>query len=83
MTDRPVKVDRAIMKEFLSGYLKYMSIEKPDDIPESALVEVFCDYVESDYIEWFNDNFRSFFGGHIFDFRNPDWTSIREIVKDC
>lgn len=83
MSDRPVVIDRAIMKEFLNEYLKYMDIEKPADVPDDALVEIFCDYVESDYIEWFNDNLDSFFGGHVFDFRNPDWTSIREMVKDC
>jgi hypothetical protein len=82
MADRPVIVDRAIMKEFLNEYLRYMDIERPVDVPEDALVEILCEYVEGDYIEWFNDNFRSFFGGHVFDYKHPDWSTIREMVKD-
>ncbi len=77
MTNKPVTVDRKTMKGFLDGYLKSMHIEIPEDVSEDALVEMLCDYVESDYYEWFNDNLNSFFGGHIINYRNPDWSSIK------
>lgn len=78
MTDKPVIVDRETMKEFLEEYVESMHIEIPADVPKDALVEMLCEYVESDYIEWFNDNLNSFFGGHVIDYRNPDWSAIKE-----
>ncbi len=79
MNDKPVTVDRERMKEFLKGYVESMRIKIPADVSEDTLVEILCEYVESDYIEWVKDNLNSFFGGHVIDYRNPDWS----VINDC
>lgn len=82
MFDKAVLINRAVAKEFLKGYFQHLGIERPVDISEDALVEIFCEYVESDYHEWFNDNFRSLFDtGHPFSYQNPDWNWIKEIIE--
>lgn len=83
MHERVVVIERAIIKEFLNGYFTYLGLERPAGISEDAFVECFCEYVENDYYEWFNDNFRSFFDtGYPYNFQNPDWDMIRKMVKN-
>ena len=63
-------LDRDVVGEFLDCELE--GIEIPEDISREALVEAFCQYVENDYYEWLEDNFKSFFEDG-----NPDWERIR------
>jgi len=64
-------LDRDVVGEFLDCELE--GIEIPEDISREALVEAFCQYVENDYYEWLEDNFKSFFEDG-----NPDWEWIRK-----
>jgi len=68
-------LDRQVVKEFLEEELKDSYIALPEDIPVDVLVETFSKYVEDDYYEWLNDNFKSFFNHW-----NPDWEWIRERI---
>lgn len=76
MADKEVVVNREVAREFLIGSLE--DIEVPADIPFDDLVEVFCQYAESDWYEWLRDNFKAFF-----DSEDPDWDSIREQIYHC
>lgn len=67
-------LDRGVVKEFLDEELE--EIEIPDSVSKEAVVEVFCKYVEDDYYEWLEDNFKSFFNHG-----NPDWKWIKERIK--
>ncbi|PKP56339.1 hypothetical protein CVT91_13420 [Candidatus Atribacteria bacterium HGW-Atribacteria-1] len=67
-------LDREVVREFLDEELE--EIEIPDDIFKEALVDAFCKYIEDDYYEWLNDNFKSFFNYGV-----PDWKWIRERIK--
>jgi hypothetical protein len=70
-------LDRKVVEEFLdSEFEDWEDLEIPEDIPEEALVESFCQYVENDYYEWLEDNFESFFNHG-----NPDWGWIRGKIK--
>ena len=64
-------LDRDVVGEFLDCELE--GIEIPEDISREALVEAFCQYVENDYYDWLEDNFKSFFEDG-----SPDWEWIRE-----
>ncbi|MBU4483776.1 MAG: hypothetical protein KKG62_06690 [Actinobacteria bacterium] len=67
-------LDREVVGEFLDEEFKRMEI--PDDIFKEAVVEAFCKYVENDYYEWLEDNFKSFFN-----YGKPDWKWVRERIK--
>lgn len=67
-------IDRQSVKEFLEEELDEIVI--PENILFSDLLETFCNYVEDDYYEWLNDNFKSFFNCG-----NPDWKYIKEQIK--
>lgn len=69
-------LDRKVVEEFLNEEFKDSDIELPLDISKDVLVETFCLYVEDDYYEWLNDNFKSFF-----EHGDPDWDWIRERIK--
>ena len=68
-------LDRQVVEEFLDGEFEEGDWEIPADIPKDKLVEAFCQYVEDDYYEWLEDNFKSFFDS------NPDWDWIRDRIK--
>jgi len=68
-------LDRQVVEEFIADEFKDSDLEVPGDIPMSTLVETFCLYVEDDYYEWLQDNFKSFF-----DHGDPDWDWIRERI---
>jgi len=69
-------LDRDAVEEFLDCQLEELEIEIPEDISKEQLVEAFYQYVEYDYYEWLQDNFKSFF-----EHGNPDWEWIRERVR--
>ncbi len=69
-------LDRQVVEEFLNWEFEEGDWEIPEDIPEEALVEAFCEYVEDDYYEWLKDNFKSFF-----DHGSPDWEWVRGKIK--
>ena len=69
-------LDREVVSEFLATEFEEGDWEIPDDIPKDKLAETFCQYVENDYYEWLEDNFKSFFNHG-----NPDWEWIREKIK--
>ena len=56
--------------------LKILELEIPKDISKEQVVEAFCQYVKTDYYEWLEDNFESFF-----DHGNPDWKWISEKIR--
>ena len=64
-------LDRQVVEEFLEGEFEDGDWEIPKDIPNEALVEAFCQYVEDDYYEWLQDNLKSFFNHG-----DPDWQWI-------
>ncbi|MFC1954151.1 hypothetical protein ACFLU7_01180 [Chloroflexota bacterium] len=68
-------LDRQVVEEFLDGEFEEGDWEIPDDISKDALVEAFCQYVENDYYDWLEDNFKSFFDS------NPNWDWIRDRIK--
>ena len=68
-------LDYEVVKEFLEEKLE--GIEIPDDVVLKDLMETFCRYVEDDYYEWLNDNFKSFF-----DHWKPNWNWIRDRIGD-
>ena len=70
-------LDRAVVKEFVLDRLKENGIPIPKYINEDELVEAFCQFTENDYYEWLKDNFSTFF-----DNWNPDWTWIKNYIKD-
>ena len=65
-------LDREVVEEFLNCEFEDGDWEIPGDIHKETLVEVFCQYVEDDYYERLQDNFKSFFNHG-----NPDWEWIR------
>ena len=69
-------LDRQVVEEFLDSEFEDGGWKIPEDIPNEALVEAFCQYVEDDYYEWLKDNFKSFFNHG-----NPDWDWIRKKIK--
>ena len=69
-------LDREVVREFLDEELKETKI--PNDILKEVLVETFCKYIEDDYYEWLNDNFKLFFN-----YGDPDWQWVRERIKKC
>ena len=67
-------LDKDVIKGFLEENLAEIKI--PKDISKENLLQAFCTYVENDYYEWLNDNYKSFFNyGH------PDWSWIKERIK--
>ncbi len=69
-------LDKKVIKEFLEGELE--NIEIPKNIMFDDLVDVFIDYCEDDYYEWFRDNAKSFFYGGV---NRIDWNSIAEKIR--
>ncbi|MFC1562883.1 hypothetical protein ACFL4Z_02405 [candidate division KSB1 bacterium] len=69
-------LNRIVIKEFLEEELKEREIKIPENISEDVLVESFCKYVEDDYYEWLNDNFKSFFNRG-----DTDWEWIKERIE--
>ncbi|MBI4654315.1 MAG: hypothetical protein HY752_04900 [Nitrospirae bacterium] len=67
-------LDRQVVKEFLEEEFEDSGIEIPKGILKKALVETFCEYIEDNYYEWLQDNFKSFF-------IHNDWDWIRERIK--
>ena len=65
-------LDRQVVEEFLAREFEEGDWEIPADITKETLVEAFCQYVEDDYYEWLQDNFKSFFNHG-----DPDWEWIR------
>jgi len=74
MPDKEVVVNRKAAKEFLSDRLE--DLEIPKDVPFDGLVEVFCQYTESDWYEWLRDNFKCFFR-----YDEIDWDWIKDRIK--
>jgi hypothetical protein len=68
-------LDRGVVEELIDCQLEELEIEIPKDISKEQFVEAFCQYVEDDYYEWLNDNFKSFF-----EHGNPDWKWILDRV---
>lgn len=68
-------LDREVIKEFLQSDLE--DIEIPPNINFDDLVDVFIDYCEDDYYEWFKDNANSFFSGN----NGIDWDAIAEKIQ--
>ena len=67
-------IDRQSVKEFLVEGLDETVI--PVNILFNDLLETFCKYIENDYYEWLNDNYKSFFNHG-----NPDWKYIKEQIE--
>jgi len=67
-------LDRDVVRDFLEDKFEEAQIELPENIKLDALVETFCLYVENDYYEWLNDNYKSFFEG-------SDWSWIRGKIR--
>ncbi len=69
-------LDREVVKEFLVG-----QFEDGDLIPEgidlAKLAEDFSIYVENDYYEWLQDNFKSYFYQTGF-----DWNNVKDRLKN-
>ena len=65
-------LDRQVVGEFIDGEFEEGDWEIPAGITKEALIEAFCQYVEDDYYEWLQDNFKSFFNHG-----DPDWEWIR------
>lgn len=59
MSDKEVVLNREAVRDFLTERLE--DFEMPKDISFDGLVEVFCEYTESDCYEWLRDNFKCFF----------------------
>jgi len=70
-------LDRNAVEEFLDCQFEDAELEIPVDILREQLAEVFCQYVEDDYYEWLNDNFKFFFNHGA-----PDWEWIRGRIDD-
>lgn len=68
-------LNKQVVKEFLQSDLE--GIEIPQNINFDDLVDVFIDYCEDDYYEWFKDNAKSFFSGD----NGADWDSISEKIQ--
>jgi hypothetical protein len=64
-------LDKNVIKELLEENLAEIKI--PKDISKENLFQAFCNYVEDDYYEWLNDNYKDFFNHG-----NPDWSWIKE-----
>jgi len=69
-------LDRHAVEEFLDCKVAHLKLEMPNDIHKEKLVEAFCQYVEDDYYEWLNDNFKSFF-----EHGDPNWNWIRQRIE--
>jgi len=69
-------LDKEVVKEFLEEELK--DIEIPKNIKFDDLIDVFIDYCEDDYYEWFKDNAKSFFYGGV---NGINWDSITERIR--
>ena len=69
-------LDRAVVGEFLDTELEELEIEIPKDITKEVLVETFCRYVENDYYEWLQSNFKTFFNQG-----SPNWDWVKERIK--
>jgi hypothetical protein len=67
-------LDKDVIKGFLEDNLAEIKI--PKDISKENLLQAFCNYVEDDYYEWLNDNYKAFFNHG-----NPDWSWIKEMVE--
>lgn len=66
-------LDRNVIKGFLEENLAEIKI--PNNVSKENLLQAFCNYVEDDYYEWLNDNYKTFFNhGH------PDWSWIKERI---
>jgi hypothetical protein len=65
--------DKDVIKGFLEENLAEIKI--PKDISKENLLQAFCNYVEDDYYEWLNDNYKSFFNHG-----NPDWSWIKKKI---
>lgn len=68
-------LDKKVIKEFLESYLE--DLDAPESINMDDLVDVFIDYCEDDYYEWFKDNANSFFTVN----NGIDWDSIIEKIQ--
>ncbi|MGE4412164.1 MAG: hypothetical protein AB7E45_00530 [Candidatus Caldatribacteriota bacterium] len=64
-------LDKNVIKELLEENLAEIKI--PKHISKENLFQAFCNYVEDDYYEWLNDNYKDFFNHG-----NPDWSWIKE-----
>ena len=69
-------LDREAVEEFLESELEYLELEIPHDVPKSALVDAFCEYIADGYYEWLRENFTSFFNDG-----DPDWDWIKEQIS--
>jgi hypothetical protein len=67
-------LDRAVVREFLKENFEEREIKVPKGIKMNELTEAFCLFVEDDYYEWLNDNYKSFFSG-------LNWDRIKEKIK--
>jgi hypothetical protein len=65
--------DKDVIKGFLEENLAEIKI--PKDISKENLLQAFYNYVEDDYYEWLNDNYKSFFNHG-----NPDWSWIKKKI---
>lgn len=68
-------LNKQAVKEFLQSDLE--DVEIPKNIDFDDLVDVFIDYCEDDYYEWFKDNANSFFSGD----NGIDWNSIAKKIQ--
>lgn len=64
-------LDKDVIKGFLEENLTGIKI--PKEISKENLLKAFCGYVEDDYYEWLNDNYKTFFNHG-----NPDWAWIKK-----
>lgn len=68
-------LDKETIKEFLESFLEDLDI--PQNIDINDLADVFIDYCEDDYYEWFKDNAKSFFSGN----NGIDWDAIAKKIQ--
>jgi len=66
-------LDKDVIKGFLEENLAGIKI--PKNVSKENLLQAFCNYVEDDYYEWLNDNYKSFFNH-----ANPDWSWIKKKI---
>ncbi len=52
-------LDKDVLKEFLEDNLAEIKI--PKNISKENLLQAFCNYIENDYYDWLNGNFKTFF----------------------
>ena len=67
-------IDRELIKEFLEDGLKEIEYKIPRGVSKADLVEAFCDYVEIDFYDWLNSNFKTFH------WNDDDW--VKERAKE-